>query len=475
MSQEPTQSTSWNAVAAELRAYREQQKQTWGDLDHALIGRYLAGEVNDEERSRVEAALEHHPELRVLTEVVSGVLADCEPAAVPAPAPVERPRILSLSAARPPRVGRKARLRQLGGLAAAACLLLGLGLTLSQHSHPVRGTGDPFFRDVEARRGLERSSGMPSPGGLTPMSLSGGGEDVVAMATELVDKGQVEKARPLIRSVAKMANRFLESPPSESKIVPVFADDTSKQQQVLQKSLHPLMAGLSQTADPQLQRECASVLARMGENARPAVPRLAETLRQASDAEQQLNLVDVLRGLGPTARPAAPELVGLAAKGCDRVQPRARDALKYVRRPDWIGVRDSAGVLSASARKHINGRLEELSRRHHVAIVAETVRSLPDADRKRAHDVTYFAKKEVVGEVARRRISEVGADQALFLYICMDPPAVQVTLGPEARRKTAPTWKTDAVSDRLEKSVESRDLDRGLTDVVQMIESAITK
>jgi hypothetical protein len=411
----------------------------------------------------------------VLTEVVSGVLADSRPAAVPAPAPVERPRILSLSAARPPHVGRKARFRQLGSLAAAACLLLGLGLTLSQHAHPGRGSGSPVFRDLEARRGLERSSGMPAPGGLTAMSLSGAGEDVVAMATELVDKGQVEKAKPLIRTVAKMAGRFLEAQPSESKIVAVVADETSRQKQVLQKSLHPLMAGLSQTADPQLQKECASVLARMGENARPAVPRLAETLRHTSDAEQQLNLVDVLRGLGPTARPAAQALEELAAKGCDRVQPRARDALKYVRRPDWIGVRDSAGVLSASARKRINARLEELSRRHHVAIVAETVRSLPEADQKRFRDVAYFSKKAVVGEVARRRITEVGADQALFLYICMDPPAVQVTLGLEAQRKTAPTWKADIVSQRLEKSVESRDLDRGLADVVQMIESAIAK
>src|SRR6185295_17115784 len=74
MSADSTPTTSWDTIAAELRAYRQQQKQTWGDLDHALIGRYLAGEVSPEERALVEAELAEHPELRTLTDVVSGVL-----------------------------------------------------------------------------------------------------------------------------------------------------------------------------------------------------------------------------------------------------------------------------------------------------------------------------------------------------------------------------------------------------------------
>src|SRR5215213_8132382 len=96
MSQEPAEFPSWDAVAAELRACRAQQKQTWGELDNALIGRYLAGEVTSEERDRVEASLEEHPELRILTEIVSGVLAGCATEAEPV-----QPRALAFTPARP--------------------------------------------------------------------------------------------------------------------------------------------------------------------------------------------------------------------------------------------------------------------------------------------------------------------------------------------------------------------------------------
>src|SRR5947209_17485170 len=98
MSQDSTNPPSWDVVAAELRACREQQKQTWGELDSALIGRYLAGEVSAEERTLVETSLADHPELRILTEIVSDVLADCTPV-VEAPAP----RLLSFSDAKPAR------------------------------------------------------------------------------------------------------------------------------------------------------------------------------------------------------------------------------------------------------------------------------------------------------------------------------------------------------------------------------------
>src|SRR5438445_10646430 len=97
MSQDSTKDPSWDVVAAELRAGREQQKQTWGELDSALICRYLAGEAGNTERKLVEASLEDHPELRVLTEIVNDVMADCPPvAAIEAPA---EPRILSFSGA----------------------------------------------------------------------------------------------------------------------------------------------------------------------------------------------------------------------------------------------------------------------------------------------------------------------------------------------------------------------------------------
>src|SRR5262249_18041285 len=162
-------------------------------------------------------------------------------------------------------------------------------------------------------------------------------------------------------------------------------------------------------------------------------------------------------------------------KGSKDVQPLARQVYQSVSRPDWIGVRDEAGVLSAWAQAHINSQLEELSRTYHVAVVAETVASLPEPDRKKLDAYAGPARKTARGEMARRRSKEVGAERAMFLYICMDPPAVQVAVAPEVRHKTARFWKPEVVSERLNRSLEKRDLDRGLEEVVQMLRSAMEK
>jgi hypothetical protein len=71
----------WERVAAELRACREAQQRAWGDLDDALLGRYLAGEVDPEERRQIESALQELPELRKLTELVRDVLGEFDLAA----------------------------------------------------------------------------------------------------------------------------------------------------------------------------------------------------------------------------------------------------------------------------------------------------------------------------------------------------------------------------------------------------------
>src|SRR5262249_46977893 len=122
----------WAVLTAELRAYRDQQQQTWGDVDSALLGRYLAGEATSAEKSRVEAAFEAHPDLRALAELVRDVLGEFEPlTSVQQPKSAEtRPRLLPFTSQ--PNVRRQllVRLRRNGALVAAACLLLALGIAL---------------------------------------------------------------------------------------------------------------------------------------------------------------------------------------------------------------------------------------------------------------------------------------------------------------------------------------------------------
>jgi hypothetical protein len=65
----------WQTAAAELRAARQRQRATWGDLDDALLGRCLAGEASPAELRQFETALGQHPALAELADLVRGALA----------------------------------------------------------------------------------------------------------------------------------------------------------------------------------------------------------------------------------------------------------------------------------------------------------------------------------------------------------------------------------------------------------------
>src|SRR5262249_41367669 len=60
----------WQAAAAELRAARQRQRATWGELDDALLGRCLAGEASPAEQRQFETALGQHPALAELADLV---------------------------------------------------------------------------------------------------------------------------------------------------------------------------------------------------------------------------------------------------------------------------------------------------------------------------------------------------------------------------------------------------------------------
>ncbi len=125
---------TWDRVAAELRACRDVERAAWGGIDNTMLGRYLADEVTREERQEIEQALRTLPELRMLTDLVRDVLTDFEPVHVPtAPGTLSfvehaTRRAASLPAKSKTYFGKT--FRQRTALAAAACLLLGLGLCL---------------------------------------------------------------------------------------------------------------------------------------------------------------------------------------------------------------------------------------------------------------------------------------------------------------------------------------------------------
>lgn len=117
----------WERVAAELRTHKQTQQQAWGDIDNATLGRYLAGDLADDERQSIEQALTQLPELRKLTDIVRDVLDEFDPAA-PVPLP-EAPQVLPF----PPQAFVKKPFRRFLSwrtAALAASVLLGIGLVL---------------------------------------------------------------------------------------------------------------------------------------------------------------------------------------------------------------------------------------------------------------------------------------------------------------------------------------------------------
>jgi hypothetical protein len=129
----------WERVASELQACRAAQQRTWGDIDNLTLGRYLSGEVDGDERRQVEQALDSLPELRKLTDLVRDVLGDLGPAE-PTPAPQREaaaaPAVLPFRPRAAPRPPQRSRLRRYAALAAAACLLLALGVALPRLAAP---------------------------------------------------------------------------------------------------------------------------------------------------------------------------------------------------------------------------------------------------------------------------------------------------------------------------------------------------
>jgi hypothetical protein len=203
----------WERVAAELRACREAQHKAWGDVDNIAVGRYLAGEASATEREQVEQALEELPDLRLLTELVRGVLADCEPVAPlpekeaePAPAPVLL-RFPAPEQRRSRRAGVLARLRQRSALVAAACLLLTFGLLFPRAGGPFTRSGaredalDGALPDALASaRPLELRMGeaVPPP---APARDQVARLDLLNRSVEsLARQGKREEARTLARN-----------------------------------------------------------------------------------------------------------------------------------------------------------------------------------------------------------------------------------------------------------------------------------
>ncbi len=197
----------WARVAADLRQYRQEQEATWGTIDDATLGRYLAGEMAADERKRVEAALEQHPQLRDLVSLVGEVLSDPvevsppTPPVVVVPARDEAPAVLPFAPVKKPSVKRSPfRLHHAAMLAAAACVLLAVALPplLGWLRLPWRAADPIQVAELSPPRG-ERGGVFPGkgadprPGGEKTM-LRGGAPRTEVKRTENAERDTRRRA-----------------------------------------------------------------------------------------------------------------------------------------------------------------------------------------------------------------------------------------------------------------------------------------
>jgi hypothetical protein len=125
---------SWTRVRDHLLAYREAQRLNWGDIDEAMIARYVVGEGNPTERAQVERAARDYPGVRECVDILREVM-DSEEGR-------ERESIVQHSARRLVRIW-------LGSLAAAGIFL-------------VVGLASLFMAD--SKRAASRIVPLPKPG-----------------------------------------------------------------------------------------------------------------------------------------------------------------------------------------------------------------------------------------------------------------------------------------------------------------------
>jgi hypothetical protein len=357
----------WERVASELRAYRDYQQQAWGDIDNATLGRYLAGELDFDERHRVETALDERPELRKLTELVRAVLVEFEPGTTPSPRPESVPAAPALLpgslpsrfARWPARPALVLRLRRRSALVAAACLLLTLGLAMPRPAllsppPPADGAGlGPGLASLAPNRALRDPAGGatgsvglaaigPLDRSVEALQKQGKVRDAEALAEFYAvslnrvglfykEEGDLTRAEPSLSQAHALCAKWLR--PENPNTVQVVNNLAGVYRTALNADPGPRAVAAPAAADrAQAQyayaRKTASDLRERITRRTPrevkasVLPVLVQALRHATDSREKLQLARAIGELGPAARDAAPVLAECVSKTRDPQERR---------------------------------------------------------------------------------------------------------------------------------------------------------
>lgn len=353
--------SSWDVVASELRACKQEQQRAWGNVDSSDLGRYLAGELAGDELSDIEQQLADLPELRKLTDLVRGVLDDLEPVSFeePAASAIEEPVVLQFPKAVPAR--RWPRIKRYASLAAAACLLITLGVWSPRPGY----LSAPATEDFRMSAGTaSRDSVIGSAQFFAPRFSE---QNVALNDRQLADAYQLALNSPLmdVKSGSRMEKTHL-SLAEEIATQPVAH---------VQAQVVPILAKAVQTTtDCAKRRSFVRAIGQLGPVASPALPVLAARLESTKDPLEAKEVLDAIDRMGHAGKSVVKVLVAYSNDESRCAKDSAYRVLTNLRSNEGqVGIMDHANCLSCGTLAQGTETLRRLARDKGVVVVFETV------------------------------------------------------------------------------------------------------
>ncbi|MGO9601358.1 MAG: TPM domain-containing protein [Isosphaeraceae bacterium] len=133
------------------------------------------------------------------------------------------------------------------------------------------------------------------------------------------------------------------------------------------------------------------------------------------------------------------------------------------------GVRDGAGLFSASTVRKVDAELDRLEKRSHVDVVIETIDSIPGLGRNPSPEV----KNRAIEDLAEQRAKEIGYE-GVYLLISKNDHVISEVLVRERFGALMPRHERLAVRDALRSAFRAGNFDRGLLNATEIIERSLS-
>jgi uncharacterized protein len=133
------------------------------------------------------------------------------------------------------------------------------------------------------------------------------------------------------------------------------------------------------------------------------------------------------------------------------------------------GVRDGAGLFSASTVRKADADLDRLEKRAHVDVVIETIDHIPGLGRDSSPETRHTA----IEDLAERRAREIGYE-GVYLLISKNDRVFSKVLVRERFDARMPRHERLAVRDALQRAFKAGNFDQGLLNATEIIERSFS-